>query len=44
MTLPMRYQAVLAVPAWMTVAIPAPGYRDGSAGRSRDMPASRRRR
>src|SRR5262249_46485944 len=42
--LPVRYQAVLAVPARLTVAIPAPGCRDGSAGRSRNMPASHRRR
>ena len=41
MTLPVRCQAELAVPVPMTVAVPAPGYRDGSAGRSRDLPAGR---
>jgi len=44
MTLPVRCQTALAVPALMTVAAPAPGCRDGSAGWSRDLPASRRRR
>jgi hypothetical protein len=38
MTLPVRCQTVLAVPDLMTVAIPAPGCRRGSAGQSRDLP------
>jgi len=44
MTLPVRCQAVLAGPVLMTVAIAVPGCREGSMGRSKDMPASRRRR